>query len=305
LLEWVPAEEVVTYRGTKILNGLFGVIKKGATLPPPDGRPLLRTIMNLTPTNRLQYKYDGDMSRLPMCQSWKAICLDESETLRLSSEDLRGAFYLFSLPAAWSRYLVFAHSRSGEEIGRTPGCHYYAACRTLPMGWKTAMAVIQTAHRHLLRSAFVASSGLLTTDREIRRDVVFPRMQSGASEWSTLHQVYCDDFDTLEVCDRCDDPSGLHPYHLEARKAYAAKRIPTSRDKAGVRLSAARRLGIWVDGDIGYVGAPADRLAYSLYGHREAGRLERAGQEGLGYPPRAAWSFAVFGMKGLKWVRGG
>jgi hypothetical protein len=135
LLEWVPEEEVFTYRSTKVLNGLFGVVKKGATLPPPDGRPLLRTIMNLTPTNRLQYKYDGDMSRLPMCQSWKAICLDESETLRLSSEDLRGAFYLFSLPAGWSRFLVFDHFRLGEEIGLAPRRRYYAGCRTLPMGW--------------------------------------------------------------------------------------------------------------------------------------------------------------------------
>jgi hypothetical protein len=47
------------------------------------------------------------------------------------------------------------------------------------------------------------------------------------------------------------------------------------------------------------------RWMISLYGQRKAGRLERAGQEGLGYPPRAAWSLAVFGMKGLKRVRGG
>jgi hypothetical protein len=40
LLEWVPAEDVITYRGTGVLNGLFGVVKKGATLPPPDDRPL-------------------------------------------------------------------------------------------------------------------------------------------------------------------------------------------------------------------------------------------------------------------------
>jgi hypothetical protein len=44
----------------------------------------------------------------------------------------------------------------------------------------------------------------------------------------------------------------------------------------------------------------------SLYGQQKTRRrLERAGQEGLGYPPRAAWSLAVFGMKGLKRVRGG
>jgi hypothetical protein len=134
----------------------------------------------------------------------------------------------------------------------------------MPMGWKTAMAVIQNAHRHLLRTAFVASSSILSVDRECRRDVVFPRILSGDKAWNSLHQVYCDDFDTLEVCERSHDPSGLHPYHLAARKAYAAKKIPTSQDKAGVRLLAARRLGIWVDGDIGYVGAPAERLAYVI-----------------------------------------
>jgi hypothetical protein len=43
----------------------------------------------------------------------------------------------------------------------------------------------------------------------------------------------------------------------------------------------------------------------SLCGHKKARRLERARNKGLSYPPRAAWSFGVFGMGGLSRVRGG
>jgi hypothetical protein len=56
-----------------------------------------------------------------------------------------------------------------------------------------------------------------------------------------------------------------------------------------------------VDADVAVEADPVD----SLYGIQKARRLERAEQEGLGYPPRPAWSLAVFGTKGLTWVRGG
>ena len=49
----------------------------------------------------------------------------------------------------------------------------------------------------------------------------------------------------------------------------------------------------------------SERGMGSLCGMHKARRLDQALQKGLGYPPRASWSFGVFGMKGLKWVRGG
>jgi hypothetical protein len=46
-------------------------------------------------------------------------------------------------------------------------------------------------------------------------------------------------------------------------------------------------------------------IGNSLCGHEKARRLERPLQDGLGYPPRASWSSAVFGMNGLTRARGG
>ena len=56
ICSWVELEEVVTFRGQKILNGLFGVAK--STLLP-DGRPQLRVIMNLIPPNAVMQQLQG------------------------------------------------------------------------------------------------------------------------------------------------------------------------------------------------------------------------------------------------------
>ena len=56
---WIKSEQVVTFKGVRILNVLFGV-KKPSLLP--DGRPVLRLIMNLKPSNSILRQVRGAVS---------------------------------------------------------------------------------------------------------------------------------------------------------------------------------------------------------------------------------------------------
>ena len=64
---WIEFEKVVEYRNQKVLNGLFGV-RKTATIG--DGRPVLRVIMNLVPSNSIMAQFKGAVRNLPMITTW-------------------------------------------------------------------------------------------------------------------------------------------------------------------------------------------------------------------------------------------
>jgi hypothetical protein len=56
LLIWLREDRVVRHRGEMVTSGLFGV---GKNKHLPDGREVLRLIMNLQPNNRLQAHWSG------------------------------------------------------------------------------------------------------------------------------------------------------------------------------------------------------------------------------------------------------
>ena len=68
--DWVDLDLVYRVKGTPILNGLFGVPK---TSNLPDGRPVLRFIMNLTGSNATQFQLESQTSSLPSITSWQSL----------------------------------------------------------------------------------------------------------------------------------------------------------------------------------------------------------------------------------------
>ncbi len=63
ICEWIDLSAVVRYRDQPVLNGLFGV-KKSSVLK--DGRPVLRLIMNLVPSNAILAQFQGGTQNLPI-----------------------------------------------------------------------------------------------------------------------------------------------------------------------------------------------------------------------------------------------
>ena len=150
ILEAIDFEDIAEIRpGQRVLNGAFGVPKSG---PAPDGHDVaLRFIANLTPSNSGQYIIAGDLHAPPLPGEYGHVVLADDEVLALSGEDISGCFHLYELPVAWRRWFAF-------EKPRTDG--KYVTVRVIPMGWLSAVGVVQHMHRRVAGDAFRTSARL-------------------------------------------------------------------------------------------------------------------------------------------------
>jgi hypothetical protein len=193
LLIWLREDRVVRHLGEKVTNGLFGV---GKNKRLQDGREVLRLIMNLQPSNRLQAHWPGDIEALPIWTQWKSLHLDSYSDLASSSEDLQGCFYLFRLPPEWGGLFSFGHKRRGRELGKGGNdseVWFHAAAITLPMGWRNAMGVVQHAHRCLMLRAsecLVHPLEPLLPSQELRKDRQVPALVPACPGRDAVYQVY-------------------------------------------------------------------------------------------------------------------
>lgn len=89
---WIPFSSVFRFRGTPILNGLFGVGKNAMI---DSHRSVLRLIMNLVPSNSIMRAFVGSVKNLPSITQWMTTVLEEGEELRIWQSDMCNAFYLF------------------------------------------------------------------------------------------------------------------------------------------------------------------------------------------------------------------
>jgi hypothetical protein len=270
LLSWVHEDEVFRVIGRPCLNGLFAVPKLKSAFDKPETAPQ-RLIMNLTAANSRQVAFAGDMGMLPNFCSWRSLYLLEGVGLSWSAEDMQSAFYLFSMPVQWRKYLAFDLSRHNPAGQSRPGL-YYAVPTVLPMGWASAMAVMQCVHRRVIAD-LGPGSGLLPLERQIRRDKALPRLSVSSSARSAW-QVYCDDFDVLTYKElekaatseeALETASEVVEYHKRAREAYDSVSLPTSRGKALESHWTAKRLGAFINGRVGYMCVPWRRLFSCLW----------------------------------------
>ena len=177
-----------------------------------------------------------------------------------SSDDIKGAFYLFTLPKCWRPFMTFSKPVRWRALGiDKDGVTYLAVC-VVPMGWASAVALFQHLHRRM------GITRSLPDGRELRRDRPLPmRYVSGEQSWV---QIFLDDFDAPRILEKenlqteLDRPAPLQlAQHREA-------------DKAGVHYSlkqrvrgqlVVQRLGALVDGEVGRISAPEDAIIGCAY----------------------------------------
>ena len=99
------------FRGEKVLNGMFVVAKSGLL---EDGRPHLRVIMNLIPSNSVLHQLSGCVQDLPGITQYISVVLDDNERLQMCQSDMQSAFYLFRLPDSWKPMLAFNFEVGGS-----------------------------------------------------------------------------------------------------------------------------------------------------------------------------------------------
>lgn len=235
------------YQGMRMANGAFGV-------PKPEkftesGLPVLRFIMDLRATNYFMTQIPGDTKTLTGAASFQRIVVQEHEELLVSGEDLTAAFYLFRLPPAWAEYMVLEKKVCLRDLGHDSDECRYVGITVLPMGWSSAVGLMQAAHRRIaLRSVSCGGAGLSGL-AEISRDMDFPSLEDEPG-WS----IYLDDTTIIEKVEQAvaEELEGKLPEEqARLRGAYAWWGIPTNAGKAMQRVKEADRLGALLDGGRG------------------------------------------------------
>eukprot|EP00438_Fugacium_kawagutii_P013458 Skav231262 [mRNA] locus=scaffold2436:51122:57163:+ [translate_table: standard] len=170
-------------KGEKILNGAGAVPKE------KDGKMLQRFISIFCPLNAVSRKVEGEEGTLPYLGQLCLLQVPDEACLLIDSEDLQSAFNLFEMPPGWRGMFCYQKMVRGSCLGLGHEEMTYVALRTIPMGWISAVGVVQAAIRHL---AF--SIAKLPLEQELQKGVPIPE--------GDRFLLYLDSVDQLRQVDK-------------------------------------------------------------------------------------------------------
>ena len=257
ILSPIDYEDIFEVNGVKVLNGMFAVEKKGAV--PSNADRVTRLIMNLVPGNSYQKLLTDSLGSLHSSTSWTSIRLPDGHVLLWSSDDQKGAFYVFRLPKQWRGLMAFTKTIPGYLIG-SPKPRVYLAASVIPMGWISAVSLFQHLQRKLSLGAWPMGASLPSC-AEWRRDGLLP-MKSGRDEQKWF-QNYLDDFDAPIIVkdSEAGDHMGIGSDMLyRKRAANELHGIYVSDAKAALGVTKLERMGAYIDGETGRVGLSVSKL---------------------------------------------
>ena len=181
------------------------------------------------------------------------LLLSADEDLYLDSEDLQSAFNLFRVPANWSPFFAYSRKVHGSAFGRPDLPSVRPALAVIPMGWKSAVTLVQAAVRRIV-------FGLVKVPLEssIEKGKELPAT-------SSMSVVYLDNFDELRVVKKfCEDlessagsPSEHHVKFIEVCDELG---LPRSAAKQLIGATCGGIQGGDVDGVAGIIKVGRDKL---------------------------------------------
>ena len=256
---WTEDSEVLRYRGQEVLSGLFGVPKSKLL---PDGRSVLRLIMNLTPINAVLKVIEGRVARLPSITQWLSVVVGDDEEVRISQSDMACAFYLFKLPSQWSRLLTFNVGFSGSELGFLDSEHrskrWFLSCQVLPMGWSSAVGVMQEAAETILLRGGLDAGGQLSKTSPLPPWLV--NCDPGeANQGRPWWHVYLDNFAGGAKVKGTEADALVDLQHA-AEEEWDKAGIVISKGKSVSAASSGVELGAFIGGKGQWIGAGPDRM---------------------------------------------
>ena len=161
-----PVDESRIFRGVDgqpVYNGAGGVSKM------KKGLELQRFISILCPINEYLQKIPGAEETLPYVGQVCLASIGPGEEMVLDSLDLESCFNLFKVEDAWLGYFAYEKKVDGAVFDLTPGVMVRPALAVVPMGWISAVGVIQEAIRYV---AF--DKALLKSEEEVTKLVDLP-----------------------------------------------------------------------------------------------------------------------------------
>ena len=261
---WVAEREVLRYRNQMVLNGLFGVEKSSVL---PSGETPLRCIMNLIPSNAVLRPLEGHTHHLPHISQWLNVCLGTDEQLRLYQSDMVSAFYLFQLPEQWTRLLCFNLSFFNHDLElnlKGPRERLYLSCRVLPMGWSSAVGLMQQIAQQVLWE------GGFPFERQVRKDCPVPEWmtrcdQTAKEKQTAWWHVYLDNYAGGAKVTGEDDVAGRGDQET-ALRLWREAGIVSSKKKEVTGAEQIVELGAFIGGDGRWIGGSPERMMKTIKG---------------------------------------
>eukprot|EP00435_Cladocopium_sp_Y103_P066273 s1586_g28.t1 len=253
---WVRDDTVLTVNNQQILNGMFAV---GKNTFLDSGAEVQRTIMNLVPTNSVFRQAQGATGDLPSICQYLSLVLHNNEALAFYQSDMSSAFYLFRVPSVWSRMMAFNISFPGEAIGLQAGVVYRPACAVIPMGWHSAVSVMQEIADRLTVLARLPAS------HQVKRSALLPAWltetlcQADSSQRPWFH-VYLDNFCAMQKTSTSSAPHAGAAMHDALEAAWSEAGVLSSVKKRVSGAPTAQELGAEILGAQGTIGPSTDRI---------------------------------------------
>lgn len=253
---WVADEDVLRIRGVQVLNGMFAV-GKGTFLD--NNLELQRTIMNLIPTNAVFKQSKGGTDDLPSITQYLSLVVQNDESLRFFQSDMTAAFYLFKLPVAWSRMMCFNIRFTAEEVGLAGSGYFRPGCSVIPMGWSSAVSIMQELASKLTTIARLPSS------HQVRRQVPLPPWLTDVLEKSVAtdrpwFHIYLDNFCCMQKCRAGAESTAGQSLHQLLEDAWSRTGVLSSAKKRVSDAPSVQELGAYFEGEAGTVGPSGERL---------------------------------------------
>eukprot|EP00438_Fugacium_kawagutii_P026465 Skav202776 [mRNA] locus=scaffold326:329563:334590:- [translate_table: standard] len=144
LFQACPREEVLKdHHGNLVVNGAGAVEKiKG-------GVSQQRFISIFCPLNAISAKIEGDEATLPYVGQVHLLDVPSECEVVIDSEDMASAFNLFKMPEGWRGLFVYERQVPAHCLGLPGDAPTFVSLRIVPMGWLSAVGLVQAAIRHL------------------------------------------------------------------------------------------------------------------------------------------------------------
>ena len=237
--------------GHLVVNGAGGVTKVKVI----NGKEvtLQRFISVLIPTNEMMMELPGAQDTLPYVGQLTALHLAPDEDLYLESENLQSAFNLFRVPPCWSPFFAYARKVHGRAFGRPDLDKVRPALCVVPMGWKSAVTLVQFAVRQLV-------FGLAKIPRSTSLEKGLP-----IPEGNHLTVVYLDNMDEIRIVKRLSEELekvGSEPTDTHARFNAACDELGLARNSAKqlIKAMSGGIQGGELDGKQGIIKVSRDKL---------------------------------------------
>ena len=212
-----------------------------------------RFISILCPINACTTPLTGAQDTLPFIGTLTALQLDEEDVMYLESEDLQSAFNLFSMPDQWLPFFAYSKKTDASAFGLPAGSQVRPALCVVPMGWHSAVGLVQEAVRCLV---FEKSEVPRVTSVEKGRPL--PDTRSKAI-------VYLDNFDEIHVVKKLSEElrtgeAEMADNHRRFVEVCDQEGLPRNLGKQLIHAFAGGLQGGLLDGENGVLRIAPDKL---------------------------------------------